>query len=237
MRTFDMLNDDMSKETYVNIILARIGKEKLNFDLVRPNQYFDIREFQFRSNSECFVDCGAYVGDTIEQYLNEKDGVFEKIYAFEPCHRNCEALRKRLERINAEWALDEDRITVIEAGIGEKDTRMNMRNENNGTPSLGASFDGGKADGNGIDIYSIDSYFKDKKVSFIKADIESFERSMIKGAVSVIKRDRPKLAICIYHNATDMCKIALLLKEINPEYHFSVRQHYVEACETVLYAY
>ncbi|MBQ6342965.1 MAG: FkbM family methyltransferase [Anaerolineaceae bacterium] len=75
------------------------------------------------------------------------------------------------------------------------------------------------------------------KVTYIKADIESFEYKMLKGAEKTIKNNKPRLAICIYHNAVDMYSILLLIHRINPDYRFSVRHHSFTLSETVLYAY
>ena len=45
------------------------------------------------------------------------------------------------------------------------------------------------------------------------------------------------MAICIYHSAFDMYRVALKVKEINPKYKLSVRQHSNDILDTVLYAY
>jgi len=86
-------------------------------------------------------------------------------------------------------------------------------------------------------VYAIDDFFKEQQVSFLKADIESFELDMLRGAESVIKRDKPLLAICIYHNASDMFTIPLYIKELCSDYKFKIRQHAYDFAETVLYAY
>lgn len=46
-------------------------------------------------------------------------------------------------------------------------------------------------------------------VTFIKMDVESSELESLKGAKETIKRDRPKLAICIYHKPEDMLTLPL----------------------------
>ena len=60
---------------------------------------------------------------------------------------------------------------------------------------------------------------------------------MLLGAKKSIKKYRPKLAICIYHNAVDFYEIPILIKEILPDYHLSIRHHSPTLCETVLYAW
>ena len=239
MDVFDMLEDDCSKRVYANMIMARIGAEVQDQDYISSKQYFSVPEFAVRNPSEVFVDCGAYVGDTIEQYLNIKSGTFSKIYAFEPNNRNYNALCCRIERLKREWAVDDDRIQAVQAGVGDQSTKMTMiSSEGSGTAELGASFNSAdNTAGDEIQIYSLDDYFKDERITFIKADIESFEEKMINGAIKTIKRDKPIMAVCIYHNASDMYRIPLFIKKINPSYKIKVNQHYCKISETVLYAY
>lgn len=238
LQIFDMLEDDVSKVTYADIILTRMGRKLQNQELVFPNPYFELHKFAKRNASEVFVDCGAYVGDTIEQYLNAKSGVFGKIYAFEPDEINCNALRCRVERLKREWAVGENRIIIVHGGVGEKKAQLQMRTVQNSSDRLGVGLQmSSENPDDGVEVYAIDDYFSEVRISFLKADIENFEESMIRGGKEIIKRDKPRIAVCIYHSASDMYRIPLLLKEINGDYKFSIRQHYCDICDTVLYAY
>jgi hypothetical protein len=106
------------------------------------------------------------------------------------------------------------------------------------TVRLGANFLTDKtATAEKIPLYALDDYFEKQKVNFIKADIESYELDMLQGAESIIKRDKPLLAICIYHNASDMYTIPLFVKMLCPDYRIKIRQHSYRFDETVLYAY
>ena len=84
---------------------------------------------------------------------------------------------------------------------------------------------------------ALDEFLDGEKVTFIKADIESYEYRMLKGAEKTIKQHRPRLGVCIYHNATDFYSLPLLVKELCPEYKLMVRHHAVELVDTVLYAW
>lgn len=70
----------------------------------------------------------------------------------------------------------------------------------------------------------------------IKMDVEGAELESLKGARETILRNRPKLAICIYHKPEDMTEIPLYIKSLVPEYKFFVRHHSNYFAETVLYA-
>jgi hypothetical protein len=75
-------------------------------------------------------------------------------------------------------------------------------------------------------------------------DIEGAEFNALIGAKETILRDKPKLAICIYHSNEDMLRIAEWIHVLVPEYKLYVRHHgaknYVHPvmgpAETVLYA-
>lgn len=236
IKIFDLLNDDISKITYANVILARMGRKELDLSLVNKDQYFAINEFAVFASNEVFVDCGAYVGDTIEKYLFVKSGIFDKIYAFEPEPRNFTAMQYRTDRLNREWALSEEKITLINAGIGRTSKISFVSGTNNDMAALGSKINENGL-GSQIEIYSLDDYFKNQKITFLKADIESYEESMLLGAKQIIARDRPKIAVCIYHNAADMYRIPALIHKLDSSYKLDIRQHYGNLTETVLYAY
>lgn len=245
LAVFDMLEDDFSKATYANMILFRMGKIEQDKELIRPSttQYFDLPLFANPDGNEVFVDCGAYVGDTIEKYLMIKCGCFKKIVAFEPMSRSFSALGVRMERLKREWAISNDRVELVNGGVGEKPYRIacTLEEEETLAESSDAScftLEGRNFTQNegGIPVYSLDKYFAEQPVSFIKADIEGFEWRMLVGARRIIKRDHPQLALCLYHNYTDIFTIPMKIKLLCPDYKLYIRHHAYGYYETVLYA-
>jgi hypothetical protein len=57
------------------------------------------------------------------------------------------------------------------------------------------------------------------------------------GAASVIKRDKPLLTVCMYHNASDIFTIPLFVRELYKDYKLKIRHHTYGYVDTVLYAY
>jgi len=241
----DLLEDDVSRNVYIQLIQSRINNVPVPESSVSDEQYFLLPPFIDRSEKEVFVDIGAYVGDTVEQYLNKKSGVFGKIYAFEPDALNFSALARRAVRLKTEWALSDDKLTVIRCGVGAKTeqklfaaAQQGCEKQQSYSARLGANFVADKTENaDEVTVYAIDDYFKEQRVDFIKADIESYELDMLRGAESVIKRDRPLLAVSIYHGASDMFTIPLFIRELCGDYKFRIRQHSYRFDETVLYAY
>ena len=232
---FDSFEDDYSKALYQHVISGRLTHKKYNIPFPYPEQYFAYPEFVAYDTNEVFVDVGAYVGDTLERYIISHAGVFGKIYAFEPDNKNFKAMAYRTERLRKEWALNEDQTILIHSAVGIENTEMVVKT---GVQGLGSKLVNGDAqEGIRVNVVSLDDYFKDQHIDFLKADIESYEYDMLRGAEQVIRRDRPKLAICIYHNATDLFRTMLWIKELNLGYKFKLNHHSVTQSETVLYAY
>ncbi len=91
-----------------------------------------------------------------------------------------------------------------------------------------------------VNVTSIDAIkqgeLKEEVVTFIKMDIEGAELEALKGAKQTITRDKPDLAICIYHKDEDIVEIPKYILELNPRYELFLRHYDVTAYETILYA-
>lgn len=72
-------------------------------------------------------------------------------------------------------------------------------------------------------------------VAFIKMDIEGAEIEALHGARRLIARDKPHLAISVYHKPSDLWEIPLLIYSIDKTYQFHIAQHASLLSETVLY--
>jgi len=147
------------------------------------------------------IDCGAAEGGFAMQVANR----CKKVYAIEPHPRFVEAMKKAFFNIN--------NVEILPLGVGDKIT--NMRRLDDGIMS---KIDNDK--GIQVEINTIDNlfYIKNIKVNFIKADLEGFELSMLRGAENTIKTWKPKLSITTYHNQDDYKNISDYIKQICPEY-------------------
>ncbi|WCL55671.1 FkbM family methyltransferase [Gimibacter soli] len=97
----------------------------------------------------------------------------------------------------------------------------------------------GGAGGQVIEATSIDSYCATNtpgKVDFIKLDVEGAEPMVIEGARNILKHDRPRLAVSIYHGPEQFVTLPERLIELLPGYRFEVGHHSNSPwLETVLY--
>lgn len=236
LSVYDSLEDSRSRTIYYELIKIRVLGNVVPEHIVDGNQYF-FMDFGNASPKEVFVDCGAYVGDSFERYLWNRAGVFNKAMLFEPDKKNIKAIEKRLNRLKEEWNISDDKVLIYPYGIGDSDS-VSYLEKNESLNGLSSKLVTGNInDTEEIRVVSLDSFLEDQDTLFIKADIESYEYKMILGLKKTIQKKKPKLAVCIYHNSVDFYSIPLLLKELNPDYRFSVRHYTSNFSETVLYAY
>ena len=67
-------------------------------------------------------------------------------------------------------------------------------------------------------------------------DIEGSEMAALRGAKDTITKNKPKLAICLYHKPQDIWEIPIYIKKILPECKIYIRHHTDLLNETVCYA-
>jgi FkbM family methyltransferase len=221
-------DDDLSKD----IINTRIdaftsGDVAKVFDIkLTDNQYFS-KDCVALTDSEVFIDCGAYDGDSIRAFLNCTQGKYKQIIAIEPDPCNFQKLYA--------MAVRDDLVgfrgikSVTGASNGTISFAVNL-----GTSSKVSEVNEG-LDTIEMRMLKLDNLYNEKP-TYIKMDIEGAELDTLKGCERIIKDLKPKLAICVYHKPFDIFDIPKYLKSLVPEYKFKLRQHQLGFCEVVLYA-
>lgn len=171
------------------------------------------------------IDGGAYRGELLHSLLDNKLN-FEKWYCFEPDPENYILLTEQANQNG----LNNQQI-CIKKGLWSESREIYFKS-GNATGSCIVSY----KTSDYVDVVSIDEYINMGKCNFIKMDIEGAELQALKGAMNVIKRERPILAICIYHSIRDYWEIPKLLMNELENYQYYVRHHALICNETVLYA-
>ena len=67
-------------------------------------------------------------------------------------------------------------------------------------------------------VRTLDSLFANKKITYIKMDVEGEEKAALVGGNYVIKNNRPRLMISGYHKVEDMWEIPEIIWEIDKNY-------------------
>lgn len=178
------------------------------------------------------IDAGACWGDgTLHFALDIAE--HGHVYAFEFMPHNIEVFNKSLE-LNPKL---KDRISLVPHPVWHaSDISMTFSTVG---PSSRLINESDQTSATTTTTLSIDDFAESKnlnRIDFIKMDIEGAEMDALRGAIKTIKKDRPKLAICLYHRPSDFVEIPKLIKEAVPDYRFAIRHHSMLQWETVLYA-
>lgn len=238
-QVYRLLSDEISRKTFVSLLLDRMhGDGNCLTTQYTKHQYFCLPPFQFLPRSgEVFIDCGAYCGEISQAFIENTAGSFKRIYMFEPGEVQYRAIEKRMKWLRDIWGIDEGKIIMEKAGVGKENGVLYIQEfgENLADLSISSSDEGAQE----VRMLSLDTYFKENPdiITFLKADIEGSEQVMLDGAVAVIKRDKPKMAISLYHKIKDFYRIPLSIKKLVSDYQFSIRHHWNTFSETVLYCY
>jgi FkbM family methyltransferase len=223
----NMLADEQSRKTYLGIVKFRQTHCKKDFPKLKYEQEYFLSSLKL-SKDEVFVDCGAFIGDTIDEFL-KRCFEYKQIIAFEPDTKVFKVLNKKYG--------NNQKIILINSAVYNKEGEVIFKEFDAGYSKIVDEQNDGQDDSTSVRTKTIDN-LNLEKVSFIKMDIEGAELNALKGAEKTIIRDKPKLAICIYHSNEDMVNIAEYIHNLIPEYNLQVRHHcfYPHCSETVLYA-
>jgi FkbM family methyltransferase len=224
-QTYDFLSDRQSQMVFDAIINRIFGNGKnteIMADICEGNQYFPSDIIKL-SDHESFVDIGAFNGDTAKDFIERTHGKFDNIFSFEVDKINFNLLQGNVKHMP-----NHDRIKIFNMGIWDSECDI--------TYSIGNSQSTiGTGEGKGH-VVPLDDILKNEKVTFIKADIEGAEPQVLRGARNIIQTQKPRLAVCVYHDFRHLWEIPLYIKELAPEYKIHLRHHTNLEYETVCYA-
>ena len=221
--------DQQSLQIYrANILWRALGT--LDAMPARPpeNSYFPQDIFTLIPN-ECVIDCGAFDGDTIRQVLDRYAADFSAIYSLEG---DAVSFDKMTAFIATLPQPTKARIHLLHAAVGG--TRTVVRFTSDG--GTGSKMNDEQNPGIDVQCYPLDDLALDGPVTFLKMDIEGAEYDSLLGATRIIARDRPLLAICVYHLQHDLWRIPLLVHSMLPEHRLFLRAYEGDGFQTVLYA-
>lgn len=220
-----LFGDDSSRAEFLaQVEFRRTGDFRVLPPIEKHPQYFP--DFIKPHSDECFVDCGAYDGDSIASFLKWNSGQFRKVIAFEAdpvCFEKLREFASGLKRIAGQ-------IECHAAAVASRRGTVRF----NATGQAGASI----SDEGRIEVKSValDEVLQAEQPTFIKMDIEGAEAEALRGAQSTIRRCQPILAVCVYHNQGDLWRLPLLMRELLPEARFVLRSYCLDGLDTVCYA-
>ena len=194
----------------------------------RPSElpaYFP-RELFRVSNDECFVDCGAFDGDTIRGFVDQTQGKFRRIVAFEPDPHNFRALQQNF--LSAEGF--GGRAIIHNAAVAARRGKVHFN---------ATGFDDAAVTKDGeleVDCTTLDESLVNENPTFIKMDIEGSEYEALSGGRNTIGALRPILAVSVYHRPSDLWTLPIYMQELQPESQLSLRMYWHDGFDLVCFA-
>lgn len=222
-QAYQLLGDRLSRETFVSVLQFLNGDLSAAIpSLPLEDQYF-AKDIYTLQEDEIFVDCGAHIGEILQQFLERSKGQFHAYWAFEP---DAENIRMMKAACPAEYAV---RVMFCHTALGDRCERVRVRNYDGNNSIIHA--DGEQE----VGCVPLDSFAEQLHPTILKIDVEGWEMRLLIGARKMICRDKPLIAAAVYHRERDFWRILLLLKQWVPEYRFYLRS-YMNVSETILYA-
>ena len=189
--------------------------------------YFYWPFFNYGLN-EFFVDCGCYDGETSLLFAKTVEqqplASISKIIAYEPNEKLFATSKKALSHIPF--------AQVRNMGVWNK--RDTLRFYDNPIIAEGSAIS--VAGDCVINTVALDEDLSGERVTFIKMDVEGAELNALKGAENLIRINRPKLAICVYHKPEDILEIPEFIVNLNLGYKLYLRHQSLTQFDTILYA-
>lgn len=208
---YNNLADYRSKKVLYGILRFWLTFDYEYKNSLTENNYDDYYDFDILNcgPDECVVDLGAYTGDSVLSFI-QNYGAYNRIYCYEMTSASMEELQKNLQ--------DFDNIVFRQTAVGNMNGSVYMTNFDQDISSNSVASTGNIE----IPIVKLDDDISEP-ITFIKMDIEGSEIEAMKGAERHIREDKPKLAICSYHNNYHIYEIPKLMREYNPQYKLYMR--------------
>lgn len=251
----EYLKDKFSLRTFDNLINYRLtGNPNLlhsvavghNFGSIRHDSYILNSQFFTLSDKEIFIDAGALDGASSQFFVESVNGNFEKIIMFEPFPESVKKCQETKEKIDAQFPGKsiKEKIEIAEFGLYSYEGNLDLAQslfstevtEKHGElpqsahiieTGLSSAFveDGDQYKIIKVPTTTLDSYLGDDPVTFIKFEIEGSEVPALEGATKTIKKNKPKMALSIYHRPQDLEMIIDYVKDLQVGYNFALRAH------------
>ncbi|HET9100296.1 MAG TPA: FkbM family methyltransferase [Acidobacteriaceae bacterium] len=222
----ELWQDEPSRAEYIaQVRLRTLGDPSgLSYPEARESYFLD-GTFDLQPD-DVFIDCGAFDGDTLRRVIAHQPR-FGKVEAVEADSFSYARLAGFVETLVPELR---SRIRLHNCAVGAESGKA--RFENSGKVDSKVCNSGETL----VDLVPLDARFASQCVSMIKMDIEGGEFDALRGARKIIRRDRPILAICVYHSQQDLWRLPLLIRSMVSDYRMYLKAYRGDGIQTVVYA-
>ena len=216
----ERLADETSRCMFGQVVQFRLTMDvdyMRGFSMAVDRQYFE--DFLPLVADEVFVDGGGYDGTTTLEFAARNPG-YKRIHYFEPSSTMMKRSKERLGALRD--------LAFHQQGLGDQCARLRFDD------SAGAASHVSPNGGTEIDVVRLDDAVPEL-VSLVKLDIEGAECAALQGAARHIGKDKPKLAVCVYHDQSDFWRVPELVLGMNDRYQIFFRHYSEGVFETVMF--
>lgn len=230
LKSYSLLDDAKSKDVFGQILRFMIDSPYEKVTLCPKISQYMPTDIYSKIEGEYIVDCGAYDGDTMRSFFYAL-GKWSSYIAVDADPYN-------IEKIKASICSDlpthlQKKTQIVHAAVSNETGEVSFC-AGNRTASYVEDSILTRNKTISVPLIRLDDVI-DTPVSLIKMDVEGFELRALQGAERLIQNNQPLLAICGYHQQSDLWEIPLYMKMVYPNYHIFLR-NYVGIIEYVFYA-
>lgn len=223
---FDLFKDELSRREYVAQVAFRLFLDSDELTCNPESKQYFPPDLIHLGEHEVLVDCGAFDGDSIADFVNRQGRSFHSITAFEPDAANRNKLHARLNRYSVSIR---NRIHIFPQAVGSRTGHVSFSSTGTDQSKIGES-------ANLVECVTLDKALQNLRPSLIKFDIEGAELDALAGACNVISHSRPVLAVSAYHEQDHLWRVPLALAQLCKDYKFFLRPHGSEGWDLTCYA-
>lgn len=226
LQALELWADPMSQELFVSLLEYRLGAGTEPSPLPSLDDQYFPSDLPRDPRPLDLVDCGAYVGDTIEAARRHRPGI-SSVCAFEPDPENFRRLIAAARTIGADLGCP---IYLWPCGVG-RTSRI--------APFTASQGGASRFDALGalpVPCVALDDVLPTYQATLLKMDVEGGEPDALLGARELIARSRAGLAISVYHRPEHLWTLPRLVREIAPACDLHLRVHRFNGFDVVLYA-
>ncbi|MGH7995180.1 MAG: FkbM family methyltransferase [Opitutaceae bacterium] len=223
----DLWSDEASRRQFRVQLRWRLDGDFAPLALPAPGSLYFSPEFIRLRSDERVVDCGAYDGDTLRDFLARTGAAFGRYTALEPDPENFR--RFAVEAARQDPAV-RDRIRLLPVAAHHR--RETLRFAASGDLSSAVGRDGSVR----VQGETLDAIIGSESPTFIKLDIEGAEIDALRGAAGILAHARPVVAVSVYHRQSHLWEIPELLRSMVSDYAFFLVPHVRDGWDLVCYA-
>lgn len=220
---YNLLADEQSKTVMRHMLLGHVTGDYDCFAEVRTGDFYYPPDLIAFREGEVMVELGSNNGETLLDFI-ARCPKFGRAYCFEADA----ACVRQLRQLTEEYG---ERVRIIDKIAWNEHAWVGFQCED----CSGGSHVDRTSNAAKIEAVAVDDVIPED-ITYMKMDIEGSELRALHGAKAQIIRNKPVLAVSVYHKNEDIVEIPRYIRSLRPDYRLYLRHHGWDDSDTVLYA-